>query len=142
MPLKVGIRISDQVADLIDCDRVFKTYRISSASNGLGCEVGSHCTPTGLMRVAKKIGDGVEMGTVFRSRVATSEIWSPECSNPLSETDEDLVLTRILWLEGLEPHNANTLERYIYLHGTNQEGLLGQPVSHGCIIDNCINNCI
>ncbi|MFA5041157.1 MAG: L,D-transpeptidase, partial [Bdellovibrionales bacterium] len=54
-------------------------------------------------------------------------------SNPLHDTEDDLVLTRILWLEGRESHNANTKERYIYIHGTNREDLLGTPASHGCI---------
>jgi L,D-transpeptidase YbiS len=60
-------------------------------------------------------------------------VWSLDPSNPWASSPEDLILTRILWLDGKESHNANTLNRYIYLHGTNQESLLGTPVSHGCI---------
>ena len=72
------------------------------------------------------IGDGEPLGTVFRSRLPTGE-------NGLGAPDEDLILTRILWLEGAEPHNANTRERYIYIHGTNHEALIGEPASHGCV---------
>jgi lipoprotein-anchoring transpeptidase ErfK/SrfK len=63
---------------------------------------------------------------IFRSRIATGKVAD-------QGGEEDLVLTRILWLEGLDPHNANTRQRYIYIHGTNQEHLIGTPASHGCI---------
>lgn len=83
-------------------------------------------TPTGRFRIAEKIGDGMPVGTVFKSR------------RPVKVTkkllrDEDLVMTRILWLDGLDPENANTHERFIYIHGTNHEERLGEPASHGCI---------
>jgi hypothetical protein len=127
------VRIAFQEADLYQGSRLVRTYRISSALNGPGCEAGSCKTPVGLLRVARKIGAGCATGTVFRGREATGEVWSSDPGNPLRDSTEDLVLSRILWLEGLEAHNANTLDRYIYLHGTNQEHLLGQAVSHGCI---------
>ena len=76
--------------------------------------------------IAQKIGNGEPSGAVFKSRVPTGEIgWD--------STEADLVLTRILWLEGLEEGNANTRERYIYIHGTNHESAIGQPASHGCV---------
>ena len=131
--VKLVVRVGAQEADLYEGPRKLKTYRVSTAANGLGCEVGSLKTPLGLLRVACKIGEGCATGTVFRSRVETGECWSSDPSNPLCLSTEDLVLTRILWLEGIEPQNANTRDRYIYLHGTNQENLLGTPASHGCI---------
>jgi lipoprotein-anchoring transpeptidase ErfK/SrfK len=130
---KIIIRVSTQKAELFRDGERLKIYKISTALNGLGCEVGSNKTPTGLHRVAKKIGADCGVGTVFRSRVSTGEVWSPDPLNPLCNSNEDLVLSRILWLEGMEAHNANTLDRYVYLHGTNQEHLLGNAVSHGCI---------
>lgn len=130
---RILIRASTQTAELYEGESVYKTYRVSTAERGLGCELGSFKTPTGLLRVATKIGRGCELGTVFKRRIPTSELWSPAPSNLLSASTEDLVLTRILWLEGLEEANANTIDRYIYLHGTNQEHLLGTPASHGCI---------
>ena len=76
----------------------------------------------------EKIGDGASPWAVFKSRKPTGDFASPEV-----EGEEDLILSRILWLEGLDQENANTRDRYIYLHGTNQESLIGTPASHGCV---------
>jgi UDP-N-acetylmuramate--alanine ligase len=105
---------------------------ISTAANGLGCEAESFRTPTGWHRIAERIGDGAPRGTIFRSRRNTGEIWDGEARV------EDLILTRVMTLDGLEPGRnqgpgRDSRERYIYLHGTNQEHLLGRAVSHGCI---------
>jgi lipoprotein-anchoring transpeptidase ErfK/SrfK len=85
------------------------------------------------LRIVEKIGEGLPIGTVFRSRAPTKDVWSSDPSNPLSSSTDDLVLSRILWLGGAEAQNANTRGRYVYIHGTNHENLLGQPASHGCI---------
>lgn len=130
---KMTVKTVDQVAELWDENQILKVYRISTALNGLSCKEGSYCTPTGKLRVASKIGHSLPIGSVLRSRIPTGEVWSNDPTNPLASSDEDLVLTRLLWLEGAEDHNANTFKRYIYLHGTNQEHLLGKPASHGCI---------
>ncbi len=130
---RIVVRASTQTAELFEGDQLFKTYRISTAERGLGCEMGSFRTPLGLLRISSKIGHGCELGTVFKRRLPTPELWSPGPSNRLSASSEDLVLTRILWLEGIEESNSNTIDRYIYLHGTNQEHLLGTPASHGCV---------
>lgn len=130
---KLIVRSADQTAELWDENKILKTYRISTALNGLGCDEGSYCTPKGKLRVASKIGQELPIGGVLRSRIPTDEIWSNDPTNLLSSSNDDLVLTRLLWLEGAEDENANTFKRYIYLHGTNQEHLLGQPASHGCI---------
>lgn len=83
-------------------------------------------TPTGRFRIAEKIGAGMPLGTVFKAR-------QPVKVTKAMLRDEDLVMTRILWLDGLDPGNANTHERFIYIHGTNHEEKLGEPASHGCI---------
>ena len=83
-------------------------------------------TPTGRFRVAKKIGEGLRDDTVFQSRVPLQP------GDPLPPT-EDLVMSRILWLDGLEEHNANTRDRFIYIHGTKHEDKIGRPASHGCV---------
>ena len=83
-------------------------------------------TPTGRFRIAEKIGGDVPSGTVFLSRVPLKP------GDPFPPT-EDLVTSRILWLDGLEEHNANTRERFIYIHGTKHEDKIGSPASHGCI---------
>jgi len=87
---------------------------------------GSRKTPLGRFKIAEKIGHGMPHGTVFRSRIPLGP------DEPLPET-EDLITSRILWLEGLEPHNANTKERFIYIHGTKHEDRIGRADSHGCI---------
>ena len=108
-------------------------YSVSTASEGVGTEAGSLRTPLGRFRVAEKIGGGEPLGAVFRGRVPTGEVCRADGDDPRWESGDDLVLSRILWLEGLDPENANTRERLIYLHGTNQERRLGKPASHGCI---------
>lgn len=130
---KIVIEISSQTARLMEDGQLLEMYPISSAANGTGYEVGSHTTPLGRFKIYKKIGAGCEMGAVFKSRIPTGEVCTNNSRSPLWQSNEDLVLTRILWLEGADTKNSNTKERYIYLHGTNQEHLLGQPASHGCI---------
>ena len=103
-----------------------KAYPVSTSRFGLGTEEGSMKTPTGKFRIAEKIGDGMPVGTVFKSR-------RPVKATKKLLRDEDLVMTRILWLDGLDPGNANTHERFIYIHGTNHEESIGEPASHGCI---------
>lgn len=108
-----------------------QTYSISSAKNGVGETEGSFCTPTGKFKIAEKIGDGLEAGAVLVGRVPTGEIFSQVLSD--ENPDRDWILTRILWLEGVEVHNKNTKDRYIYIHGTPDEVLMGVPGSKGCI---------
>ncbi len=102
-------------------------YPVSTSKFGLGTEPGSYKTPLGRFRVAERHGEGAPLGTIFKSRQPVG-LW-----NPGDVTEDDYVLTRILWLEGLEEHNANTKDRYIYIHGTNQEEQIGQPASIGCV---------
>jgi lipoprotein-anchoring transpeptidase ErfK/SrfK len=102
-------------------------FQVSTAANGAGCAIDSGCTPTGRFRISEKIGASEAPGTIFTFRKPTG-LWQPG-----DAVEGDLVLSRILRLDGLDPENANTIDRYIYFHGTNQEHLIGQPVSHGCI---------
>jgi L,D-transpeptidase YbiS len=99
---------------------------VSTSRFGLGFENGSRKTPTGRFSIHQKIGSDMPVGTVFKGRqpVTTPVDWS---------TEPDLITSRILWLDGLDKENAQTKERYIYIHGTNQEQLIGQPASSGCI---------
>ncbi len=101
-------------------------FPVSTSKFGLGFEEGSYKTPTGRFRIARKIGGRSPLWTIFRARKDTGRLAAPG-------GDEDLVLTRILTLEGLEKCNANSLRRFIYIHGTNQEHLIGTPASHGCV---------
>ncbi len=126
-PLAIEVSVADQSLTLLREGEPVATYPISTSAAGTGCEEGSNCTPMGNFEIGEKIGDGAAAGTIFRSREVDGH-WEPG-----QVTDEDLVLTRILWLHGLDEANANTRERYIYIHGTNQEELIGSPVSHGCV---------
>src|SRR6266404_508589 len=101
-------------------------YPVSTSRFGLGAKEGSFKTPTGKFRIAEKVGDGMPLGTVFKSR-------RPVKATKKLLREEDLVMTRILWLDGLARSNANTYGRYIYIHGTNHEESIGMPASHGCV---------
>ncbi len=108
-----------------------KTYAISTAKNGLGEVEGSFCTPLGKFRIAEKIGGDLPSGAVLTGRVPTGEVYSAELGR--QHPERDWILTRILWLDGLEAHNQNTKARYIYIHGTPDSEPMGVPMSHGCI---------
>ncbi len=101
-------------------------FACSTGRAGVGTEPGSGRTPTGLFEVCSMHGENAPLMTVFRGRL-------PVGTYPAAAQGEDAILTRILALHGLEPHNANTRSRYIYIHGTNDTDLLGTPVSHGCV---------
>lgn len=119
-----------------DGDRLIREYRVSTAKNGLGEQSGSYRTPRGRHRIAEKIGAGQPLYAVFKARVPTGETWSRELAQ--EKPGCDWILTRILWLEGLEAgrNQGGTVDshaRYIYIHGTDEEHLIGTPASHGCI---------
>lgn len=122
----IRVSVRDQRLDLVEGEAVVASYPVSTSRFGLGSEEGSRKTPLGRFRIGEKIGAGAPVGTIFRGRVPLAP------NEPPPET-EDHVLTRILWLDGLEPQNANTRERFIYIHGTQHEDRIGQPDSHGCI---------
>ena len=131
MKRRLVVDSQKQVALLHEDGRIIRRYVVSTSAEGLGCEPESFRTPPGRLAIAEKIGAGLPAGAILRGRKATGETWGPP--NAVALANEDLVLTRILWLTGQEPHNANTRERYVYLHGTNHEDLLGKPASRGCV---------
>jgi len=111
-------------------------FKVSTSKFGTGNEAGSNKTPLGWHKVAERFGEGQAAGTSFTSRQPDGEVL-PE-SEWRSDKPKDYILTRVLWLAGLEPgvnsgKNVDSYKRHIYLHGTNQEHLLGQTASHGCI---------
>lgn len=132
----LDIAISTQQLALIENGQVVRSYPVSTAKKGAGELMGSECTPTGWHKIRAKIGTGQPMYTVFAGRRPTGEIYSAGlgCQYP----QRDWILTRILWLNGLEPGKnrygrVDTGWRYIYIHGCPDELLQGQPESHGCI---------
>ena len=124
--MQIRIHVPSQTLDLIDNGTLLRRYVVSTSRHGLGTEPGSYRTPTGRFRIAEKIGDGAPPGEIFISRVPTGRAGQ-------EDDDKDHVQTRILWLEGLDADNANTFDRYIYIHGTNAESQLGTPASCGCV---------
>ncbi len=124
--LSLHVNVPRQTLEIRENGQILREFPVSTSRFGLGCEPGSYKTPLGKFAVSEKHGAGAPLGAHFVSRQFTGKIAGPG-------GDEDLVLTRILWLEGLEPGNANTKDRYIYIHGTNQEHLIGTPASHGCV---------
>lgn len=112
------------------------TYSISSAAKGMGCQQNSLQTPTGLHKIRAKIGDGSPPGAVFVGRRFTGEIYNSELAQQFP--DRDWILTRILWLSGCELGknrlgSVDSMQRYIYIHGTPDTEPMGTPASHGCI---------
>ena len=125
--MKIEVSVPRQTLRLHDDDgSLVREYPCSTSRFGLSSAPGSHHTPLGRFRIAQMIGHDAEPGTIFKSREVTG-VWDG------TPADVDHVLTRILWLDGQEPHNANTRDRYIYIHGTNQEHLIGTPASCGCV---------
>src|SRR5881396_4140718 len=122
----IHVSIRNQRLTLKEDETPIRSYPVSTSRFGIGAEEGSMKTPTGRFRVAEKIGADMPRDTVFRSRVPLGP------ADPLPLT-EDLVMSRILWLDGLDEHNANTRDRFIYIHGTKLEDKIGSPASHGCV---------
>jgi lipoprotein-anchoring transpeptidase ErfK/SrfK len=122
----IHVSIRDQQLILKDNEEPIRTYPVSTSRFGVGAEQGSFKTPTGRFRVAEKIGSDVPNGTVFVGRVPLR----PDEAPPHTE---DLVTSRILWLDGLDEQNANTRDRFVYIHGTKHEDKIGMAASHGCV---------
>jgi lipoprotein-anchoring transpeptidase ErfK/SrfK len=127
-PPKFSLRVdvARQILYLLSNGAAVKSWPVSTSKFGLGTEPGSLKTPLGKFRICEKIGENAPAWSVFQARLPTGEIGAPGGS-------EDGILSRILWLEGLDEENGNTRDRFIYLHGTNQEHLIGSPASHGCV---------
>jgi lipoprotein-anchoring transpeptidase ErfK/SrfK len=121
------VSVADQAMNVYFRDQLIGRYPVSTSQFGVGDNPGRCATPLGHLEVAKKIGDGAPLGMVFKDRRPTGEILAPNAPG------RDPIVTRILWLRGLEPQNQNAYGRYIYIHGTPVESQLGKPASYGCI---------
>ena len=132
----IEIDLDAQVLNLFDSDRLLHSYPVSTAANGLGEQMDSECTPRGRHEIVEKIGDACQPGTVFVGRRPTGEIWSEELF--ASHPGRDWILTRILWLHGLEPGfnqggRVDSRDRYIYIHGTPERTDMSVAGSRGCV---------
>lgn len=121
------ISVRDQKLMLVQNGGKVATYPVSTSMFGVGDSWGRMTTPIGYLAVEKKIGDNVPSGAVFHNRRLTGEILQPNAPG------RDPVITRIIWLRGLEAQNAHAFQRGIYIHGTPQEKTIGRPASYGCI---------
>ncbi len=124
---RAEVSVAEQRLRVFDGIEEVACFPISTSKFGLGSEEGSNKTPLGEFEIGEKIGAGEPSGTVFKSRrpVGVHDLAAPGAG--------DRVLTRILWLHGRDAQNANTRERYIYIHGTNHEAQIGEPASIGCV---------
>jgi lipoprotein-anchoring transpeptidase ErfK/SrfK len=133
---KIVVDIRRQTLQLITPDGVARVYPVSTAKNGAGEQQGSGCTPRGRHIVRAKIGAGCAAGTVLVGRRETGEIYCRELAE--ANPDRDWILTRILWLSGVEVGknrlgSVDTMQRYIYIHGCPDDVPFDKPASHGCI---------
>ena len=124
---QIVVSVPEQRLIVLDKGQPKVTYPVSTSKFAIGDAPGSRGTPLGELEIAKKIGDGAPSGTVFKSRKRTGEILPPDAPG------RDPIVTRIMWLKGLQPQNANAYGRYIYIHGTPEERNIGRPASYGCI---------
>lgn len=136
MTYKIDIDISQQRLYLKQNDDLIKSYPISSSKYGEGSTENSYMTPLGLHVIKEKIGTDVPINTLFISRINTKRTVNIE--NSRNKTKDDHITSRILWLDGLEEgknkgKGVDSYSRYIYIHGTHEEGLIGEKASHGCI---------
>lgn len=137
MAMHIDISIPAQTLTLFDDNGgQVASYAVSTAANGVGCLKNSGCTPLGWHIIRAKIGAGAAENTVFVGRRPTGEIFSPALQQAYPQ--RDWILTRILWLSGSEPGKnrlgaVDTMQRYIYIHGTPDSTVLGAPGSHGCV---------
>ena len=132
----IEVDISEQRLYLIENNQIKASYPISSSKYGEGSIENSFKTPLGEHSIKEMIGEEAKMNTIFTSRINTKR--SATIIDQFEDTDNDYVTSRIMWLDGEEDGlnkggNVDSYERYIYIHGTSEEGKIGTPASHGCI---------
>tara|TARA_B100000475_G_scaffold134953_1_gene98951 strand:+ start:231 stop:818 length:588 start_codon:yes stop_codon:yes gene_type:complete len=132
----IFVSIDQQKMYHIHSDKIYKSYNISSSKFGIGNEKGSNKTPLGLHKIKEKHGGGIPLNGRLIGRVFYGQIAEIFSDTTTSKTDD--ITSRVLWLEGLEKginkgKDIDSYKRYIYIHGTSEEGKIGKPASHGCI---------
>src|SRR5215475_4781989 len=124
---EIVVSVPDQKLAVIDRGRLISKFPISTSKFGLGDENGTYRTPLGVFFVSAKFGDHLPAGAVIKNRVPTGEIVNPNAPG------RDAIVSRVIWLRGMEQQNHSARDRCIYIHGTPEERLIGRPVSFGCI---------
>ncbi len=133
----IKINISQQQLTLLDEDgNMLRQYPVSTSKYGTGSQADSEKTPLGLHRIKEKIGGAMPVNEVFIGRVPHGNL--DECFERAVDLPDDVIMSRIMWLEGMEPGRnqggyVDSYQRYIYIHGTNHEKSIGTPASIGCV---------
>ena len=134
--MQIQISIAEQTLKVFDNEQLIKQYSISTAKNGAGEMMDSECTPRGAHIISEKIGENCEVNSVFVGRIPTGEIYEPALRE--LHPERDWILTRILWLSGIEEGKnkggkVDSHDRYIYIHGSPDDVDMGKPGSRGCV---------
>jgi len=124
---EIVISVPDQQLALIDRGKLISKYPISTSKFGLGDGNGTYRTPLGILFVSAKFGDRLPAGSVIKNRAPTGEIVDPNAPG------RDAIVSRVIWLRGMEQQNRSARDRCIYIHGTPEERTIGRPASFGCI---------
>ena len=132
----IEVDISEQRLYLIENSLIIASYPISTSKYGEGSIENSFKTPLGEHSIKEMIGEEAKINTIFTSRINTKRLAT--IIDQFEDTDNDYVTSRIMWLDGEEDGfnkggNVDSFRRYIYIHGTHEEGLIGTKASHGCI---------
>lgn len=121
------ISVKDQQMAVVEKGAVVARYKVSTSKFGIGDDLGSYKTPLGAMFVCNKIGENLPAGAVIKGRSFTGEVLKPNAPG------RDPIVSRVIWLRGIEPQNKHAYDRCIYIHGTAEEKHVGKPVSFGCV---------
>jgi lipoprotein-anchoring transpeptidase ErfK/SrfK len=124
---EVIVSVPDQVLALVDRGRLIARYPVSTSKFGIGDSAGSYRTPLGTLFVSAKFGDNLPPGAVIKNRVPTGEVVTANAPG------RDPIVSRVIWLRGMEEQNRGARDRCIYIHGTPEERQIGRPASFGCI---------
>ena|SRR6266566_2304861 len=124
---EIVVSVPDQTLALLDGEKVLARYRVSTSKFGNGDNIGSYRTPLGTLFVSGKFGDHLPVGTVIKNRAPTGEVIAVDAPN------RDAIISRVIWLRGMERQNSAAHDRCIYIHGTPEERDIGKPFSFGCI---------
>ena len=123
----IVVSVAEQKLVVLRDGEFWRKYEVSTSKFGVGDSFGSYKTPMGHLRVCEKIGEELAPGSVIKSRHATGEVL------PANAPGRDPIVTRVIWLDGMEEQNHNARARGVYIHGTTEESKIGKPVSYGCI---------
>ena len=124
---EIIVSIPDQTLVLVDRGKSIARYPVSTSKFGIGDSTGSYRTPRGTLFVSGKFGDWLPSGTVIKNRTPTNEVINADAPG------RDAIVSRVIWLRGMETQNSAAHDRCIYIHGTPEERHIGKPASFGCI---------